>query len=89
MPPIPAKKAYGNTKTSFVEERCFLLNMFVKQLSRCPYLVESQEFEIFVRPTTNALQRELSLLPSMSPENQLARIQTYYSFMGEITDSQI
>lgn len=89
VPPIPGKKVYGNTKNSFVEERCFLLNMFLKQLSRCPYLVESQEFEIFVRPKTNSLQRELSLLPRMSPENQLARIQTYYSFMGEITDSQI
>lgn len=44
VPPIPSKKAIGNTKSSFVEERCFLLNMFIKQLSRCPYLVESQEF---------------------------------------------
>jgi hypothetical protein len=29
------------------------------------------------------------LLPQISPENQLARIQTYYSFIGAITDSQI
>jgi hypothetical protein len=63
VPPIPSKKAIGNTKQSFVEERCFLPNMFIKQLSRCPYLVESQEFLIFVKPSGNALQRELSLLP--------------------------
>jgi sorting nexin-1/2 len=50
VPPVPSKKAIGNTKQSFVEERCFLLNMFIKQLSRCPYLLDSQEFAIFVKP---------------------------------------
>jgi hypothetical protein len=52
IPPIPPKKIVGSKNSSFVEERCFLLNMFIKQLSRCPYLVESLEFEIFVRPKT-------------------------------------
>jgi len=74
VPPIPSKKAIGNKEQVFVDERCFLLNMFIKQISRCPYLVESQEFLIFVKPTTRSLQRELSLLPEMSPENQLLRI---------------
>jgi hypothetical protein len=43
-----------------------------------------------VKPQSQAnLQRELSLMPQLSPENQLARIQKYYSFMGAITDQQI
>lgn len=50
IPPIPSKKSVGNTKPEFVDERCFLLNMFIRQLARCPYLVESQEFQIFVKP---------------------------------------
>ena len=87
IPPIPPKKAVGNKSQVFIDERCFLLNMFLKQLSRCPYLVESLEFELFVQPKTANLQRELSLLPQSTPENQLAHIQKYYSFMGEITDS--
>jgi len=29
------------------------------------------------------------LLPHMSPENHLNRIQKFYSFIGEITDTQI
>ena len=74
VPPIPSKKVLGNTKQEFVEERCFLLNMFMKQLSRCPYLLDSQEFSIFVFPTTANMQRELSFLPEMSPEKQLERI---------------
>jgi hypothetical protein len=35
------------------------------------------------------MQRELSLLPRISPENLLNRIQQYYSFLGEINDQQI
>jgi hypothetical protein len=90
IPPIPSKKSIGNTKPEFVDERCFLLNMFIRQLARCPYLVESQEFQIFVKPQIIAnLQRELSLLPHMSPENHLHRIQKFYSFLGEINDTQI
>ena len=87
MPPIPKKKAIGNKNSAFVDERCFLLNMFIKQLSRCPYLQESDEFGIFVNPkNANHMQRELSLLPRISAENLLNRIQQYYSFMGEIND---
>jgi len=41
VPPIPKKKAIGNKEKVFLDERCFLLNMFMKQLSRCPYLIES------------------------------------------------
>ena len=50
IPPLHGKKKLGNTKLEFVDERCFLLNMFIRQLARCPYLVESQEFAIFVHP---------------------------------------
>ena len=35
------------------------------------------------------MQREVSLLPRMSPEEQLQRIQKYYSFIGNISDPQI
>jgi hypothetical protein len=51
IPPLPGKQKLGNKKAEFVDERCFLLNMFIRQLARCPYLAESQEFFIFVRPT--------------------------------------
>lgn len=49
VPPIP-KKALSNKNEEFVEERCFLLNKFVKQLTKCPYLLESQEFNVFCFP---------------------------------------
>jgi hypothetical protein len=30
IPPIPSKKAIGNKNNAFIEERCFMLNMFIK-----------------------------------------------------------
>lgn len=69
VPPIPGKKVVGNKSQSFVEGRCFLLNMFFKQLSRCPWLLESDEYNIFVQPESGdptCLQRELTLLPHIS-----------------------
>ena len=30
IPPIPVKKTMGNNKPEFVEERCFLLNLFIR-----------------------------------------------------------
>ena len=74
IPPVPSKRKVGNTKAEFVNERCFLLNLFVRQVARCPYLIESQEFTIFVRPQSPNIKRELSYLPHLSPENQLSRI---------------
>jgi len=43
VPPVPPKKKMGNTNQEFIEARCFYLNMFFKQLVRCPYLLESEE----------------------------------------------
>lgn len=74
IPPLPGKRKFGSTKVEFVEERCFLLNMFIRQLARCPYLAESDEFFIFVRPAQVNLQRELALLPRLAPESHLHRI---------------
>ena len=65
VPPLPPKQTLGKTKMEFIDERCFLLNMFIRQTARCPYLVESEEFYIFVRPTQVNLQRELTLLPRL------------------------
>ena len=86
IPPIPSKRTVGNTKSEFVAERCFLLNLFIRQVARCPYLIESEEFNIFVRPQSLNIKREMSYLARLSPENHLTRIQQYFSFMGVISD---
>lgn len=50
VPPIPEKKAVGKTEGIFVEERQFFLDKFMKEISQLPYLYESEEFQIFLRP---------------------------------------
>jgi len=50
VPPIPEKKAMGNTDSGFVQERRFFLDKFMKDIAGLPYLYESQEFATFLRP---------------------------------------
>ena len=30
VPPLPPKQAFGTNKLEFIDERCFLLNMFIR-----------------------------------------------------------
>jgi hypothetical protein len=48
-PFLPPKKFIGNTDKSHVEERCFLLEQFLRKVYKIPYLVTSEEFSIFAR----------------------------------------
>ena len=46
------------------------MNLFIKQLARCPYLLESEEFYLFIRPHIE-LEKALTLLPKLSSEELL------------------
>jgi sorting nexin-1/2 len=39
----------GNKDNAFVEERCFFLDLFIKEICKLPYLFESSEFQAFIR----------------------------------------
>jgi hypothetical protein len=76
VPPIPPKRAMvlylslmfqHNTDKEIVEERQYLLNLFIKQLCHCPYLYESEELKLFVRPHIE-LEKALTLLPKLTSE---------------------
>lgn len=88
VPPIPPKVTMNNTDKEIVEERCSLLNLFFKQLVRCPYLYESEELKLFIRPHID-IEKALTLLPKLSSEQLLERTTRYYSFMGEINESKV
>ena len=57
VPNVPLKRTglskvagvIGNSSLVTESERCFLLNLFFRQVARCPYLTESDEFGIFIR----------------------------------------
>ena len=62
MPPIAKKKAVGNKDSSILQERCFILNIFMKQLTRCPYLIEATEFKLFVNQNSTNLTEQLKAM---------------------------
>jgi len=55
---------------------------------RCPYLVESEVFKIFLRPQIE-LEKALVLLPKLSFEQMLERVSKYFSFIGNISETQV
>jgi PX domain len=48
-PFLPPKKIFGNTDKEHLEERCFLLEQFLKKVYRINYLVQSEELSVFCR----------------------------------------
>lgn len=57
--------------------------MFFKQLVRCPYLFESEELKLFLRPVTD-VDRNLTLLPKLNNQRTLDKIINFYSIMGDM-----
>mmetsp|Transcript_1929 Transcript_1929/g.2762 ORF Transcript_1929/g.2762 Transcript_1929/m.2762 type:complete len:184 (+) Transcript_1929:1043-1594(+) len=62
--------------------------MFFKQLVRCPYLYESEELSLFIRPQTD-VEKALTYLPKLNNQKLLEKISPFYSVMGEIDSTMI
>lgn len=73
----------NNFNQEFIEERCFFLNMFYKQMVRCPYLLNSEELKLFVRPHQE-IDRSLALLPKLNSAKLFEKVSPYYTLMGDI-----
>ena len=67
VPPIPEKKAVGNTEEMFVQERMYFLDKFMKDIAGLPYLYESQEFATFLRPA-GEVENCFAQLPHLSTD---------------------
>ena len=52
VPPVPKKKV-SNESRVVLQERQFVLNIFWKDVTCCPYLMESEEFRVFISKTNN------------------------------------
>eukprot|EP00347_Sterkiella_histriomuscorum_P006955 403350798 len=77
VPAIPPKKAVGNKDVKFIIERRYYLERYLKQLSQLPYLLNSEEFRIFVRPEftggNSDVQSQLIKLPKLNYDELGAR----------------
>ena len=50
IPSTPSKKLVGNKDVKFIIERRYFLERFILQMSQIDYLVDSNEFQTFMRP---------------------------------------
>lgn len=73
VPPIPPKKSVGKTEDLLVEERMFFLDRFMKQIAELPYLYESEELQVFLRPSVPDVCKALETMPRLTTDDLLAR----------------
>jgi hypothetical protein len=89
VPPLPEKKLLNSTKEDFIAERCYLLDKFMKQLTRCPYLYESEEFRVFLHPDQD-IDKQLQFMMAVknTPGVILKRFRTFFDIRGCFSERQ-
>jgi hypothetical protein len=72
VPAIPSKKAVGNKDDKYIEHRRHFLQRFLRKISQMPYLLNSDEFKLFARPSGD-IEKMLNMLPKMTPSALVER----------------
>ena len=90
IPKLPKSSFFGESRDiKFLQERAFHLEQFLKKLLRLPYLLQSGEFKVFVRPDQDArdkegrpidVQKQIEQLPPQSVEVLAYRIKSVTKF---------
>ena len=65
LPMLPPKKSIGNKDIKFINERRFYLERFLKKMSTYDFILNSQEFTIFSRPSGD-IEKMLGAIPKSS-----------------------
>jgi sorting nexin-1/2 len=76
VPGIPPKKPLGNKDEITVNERWYLLNKFLQEVSTIPHLWESEELAAFIRPKLD-VEKALSLMGKVTSAKVLERLEKY------------
>ena len=74
IPPVPSKQKFGNKDLVFIQERRYYLERFLRKLSRYSFIINGPEFQIFARPVSNDIEKALSKLPKMTPQELYERM---------------
>jgi hypothetical protein len=82
IPPIPPKQAFGNKNDKFLEERGYFMVRFLKLICRIPYIIKSDEFKCFSRPS-GEIDKTLDFLPKTTPESLYERLTTEFEFVEQ------
>lgn len=76
IPSIPTKVTIGKMEENVIHERWYLLNRFMKNISEIPFLWESDEVKLFIRPNMSVSQC-LSLIPAPTVQDLYSKIQKF------------
>ncbi|EAR89416.2 PX-SNX-like domain protein (macronuclear) [Tetrahymena thermophila SB210] len=67
IPPLPSKKAIGNTESGFLNERKKYLHTFCNRIAKLGYLYYSAEFQLFIRhKSKEEISKKLQTLEDIS-----------------------
>lgn len=88
IPAIPPKVKIGKMEDNVVQERCYLFNRFMKDISEIPYLWESNEVKVFIKPNMSVSQA-LTLIANPTPEELYNKILKVTQLNPEIDDGKV
>ena len=72
IPKIPSKKAIGNKEVKFIYERKYYLERFLRKCARYDFIINSEEFKIFARPSGD-IEKLLDRLPRVPTGSMIER----------------
>lgn len=88
IPAIPPKVKIGKMEDNIIQERCYLFNRFMKDVSEIPYLWESDEVKVFLRPNMSVSQA-MSLVPAPRVEDLYEKILKVTKIDPNVDDSKV
>lgn len=86
IPFIPPKQSFGNKNEKFVENRMYFLNRFLKKIGETNYLLNSEEFRCFARPSGD-VRKTFAMLQQTTPSKLLERLENEVGISPLIEDS--
>lgn len=77
IPGIPPKKAIGNKDLTFVQDRTYYLQRFMRKTARFTFIIESPEFLLFSRPQGMKIDAAIGKLMPLSTMAKYERIKEH------------
>lgn len=90
IPPLPSKKAIGNTESNFLNERKKYLHTFCNSVAKLEYLFYSIEFQLFIRHKDADISKKLVLLEDCTVIDIIEKYKgQFYKLAGQEVNTEI
>mgnify|MGYP006276377785 CR=1 FL=1 len=86
VPGIPPKKPLGNKEEGIVNERWYLFNRFMQEISLIPHLWESDEMANFIHPKID-VEKSLNLMGKITSKEVLERLANHSGIDYDIANA--